>query len=65
MLIVIGYFLSCNVALCFTENALNSDLRDLLSEYNLLKDVNHKNVVRLLGVCTRAGAYVYQQLKRK
>ncbi|KAI0225099.1 Proto-oncogene tyrosine-protein kinase receptor Ret [Lamellibrachia satsuma] len=39
------------------ENAPNSDLRDLLSEYNLLKDVNHKNVVRLLGVCTRAGPF--------
>jgi len=25
---------------------------DLLSEYNLLKDVNHPNVVKLLGACT-------------
>ncbi|XP_037083941.1 proto-oncogene tyrosine-protein kinase receptor Ret-like [Pollicipes pollicipes] len=31
-----------------------SELQDLLSEYNLLKEVNHPNVIRLLGACTGA-----------
>ena len=28
---------------------------DLLSEFNLLKDVSHPNVIRLLGACTQDG----------
>ena len=29
-----------------------SELSDLLSEYNLLKEVDHPNVIKLLGACT-------------
>jgi len=32
-----------------------AEYRDLLSEFNLLKDVNHNNVIRLIGVCSRDG----------
>ena len=28
------------------------DVEDLLSEYNLLKEVDHPNVIKLLGACT-------------
>ncbi|XP_078044954.1 protein kinase receptor Ret oncogene [Augochlora pura] len=41
------------------ENACASELADLLSEYQLLKEVQHPNVIRLLGACTTAGAPVY------
>ncbi|VVC28395.1 Hypothetical protein CINCED_3A010229 [Cinara cedri] len=34
------------------NNAGTTEKNDLLSEYNLLKDVNHPNVVKLLGACT-------------
>uniref|UniRef100_A0A2H8TDK2 Proto-oncogene tyrosine-protein kinase receptor Ret n=1 Tax=Melanaphis sacchari TaxID=742174 RepID=A0A2H8TDK2_9HEMI len=34
------------------NNAGKTEKDDLLSEYNLLKDVNHPNVVKLLGACT-------------
>lgn len=34
------------------HNAGSTEKDDLLSEYNLLKDVNHPNVVKLLGACT-------------
>lgn len=34
------------------NNAGKIEKDDLLSEYNLLKDVNHPNVVKLLGACT-------------
>ena len=27
-------------------------LGDLISEYNLMKDVEHENVIKLLGACT-------------
>ncbi|KAK3089210.1 hypothetical protein FSP39_001772 [Pinctada imbricata] len=37
--------------------ASSSELQDLLSEYNLLQDVNHPNVIRLLGACTRDGPF--------
>ena len=35
--------------------ASNTEFRDLLSEYNLLKDVDHINVIKLLGACTQKG----------
>ena len=35
-----------------------AELQDLLSEYNLLKEVNHPNVIRLLGACTGPGGPV-------
>ena len=34
-----------------------AEYRDLLSEFNLLKDVNHKNVIQLIGVCSRDGLF--------
>lgn len=41
------------------EDASAAELTDLLSEYQLLKEVTHPNVVRLLGACTTPGAPVY------
>ncbi|XP_063244221.1 proto-oncogene tyrosine-protein kinase receptor Ret [Bacillus rossius redtenbacheri] len=41
------------------EGASSPELADLLSEYQLLKDVSHPNVIRLLGACTGPGAPVY------
>ncbi|XP_053987506.1 proto-oncogene tyrosine-protein kinase receptor Ret isoform X1 [Hylaeus volcanicus] len=41
------------------ENACASELADLLSEYQLLKEAQHPNVIRLLGACTSPGAPVY------
>jgi proto-oncogene tyrosine-protein kinase Ret len=41
------------------EDASAAELADLLSEYQLLKEVNHPNVIRLLGACTTPGAPVY------
>ncbi|XP_076233098.1 protein kinase receptor Ret oncogene isoform X2 [Calliopsis andreniformis] len=41
------------------ENACASELADLLSEYQLLKEAQHPNVIRLLGACTTAGAPIY------
>jgi len=38
------------------ECASMAEYRDLLSEFNLLKDVNHKNVIKLLGICSRDGS---------
>ena len=35
-----------------------AELQDLLSEYNLLKEVNHPNVIKLLGACTGPGGPV-------
>lgn len=35
----------------------NGELQDLLSEYNLLKDIDHPNVIKLLGACTRNGPF--------
>ena len=32
------------------------ELRDLLSEFNLLKDVAHPNIIKLLGACTADGS---------
>ncbi|XP_029175598.1 proto-oncogene tyrosine-protein kinase receptor Ret [Nylanderia fulva] len=42
------------------EDACASELADLLSEYQLLKEAQHPNVIRLLGACTTPpGAPVY------
>ncbi|XP_040176609.1 proto-oncogene tyrosine-protein kinase receptor Ret [Rana temporaria] len=37
------------------ESASQSELRDLLSEFNLLKQVNHPHVIKLYGACTQDG----------
>ncbi|KAM8776135.1 proto-oncogene tyrosine-protein kinase receptor Ret isoform 2-T2 [Rhynchonycteris naso] len=37
------------------ENASPNELRDLLSEFNLLKQVNHPNVIKLYGACSQNG----------
>ncbi|XP_069882583.1 proto-oncogene tyrosine-protein kinase receptor Ret-like [Dipodomys merriami] len=37
------------------ENASPSELRDLLSEFNLLKQVNHPHVIKLFGACSQDG----------
>ena len=37
------------------ECASTTEFRDLLSEYNLLKDVSHRNVIKLLAVCSQKG----------
>jgi proto-oncogene tyrosine-protein kinase Ret len=56
----------CDVPGCTTvavktlkEDASAAELTDLLSEYQLLKEVTHPNVIRLLGACTTPGAPVY------
>ncbi|KAF7996198.1 hypothetical protein HCN44_001830 [Aphidius gifuensis] len=41
------------------EDASNSELADLLSEYQLLKQVQHPNVIKLFGACTMPGGPVY------
>ncbi|XP_066584360.1 proto-oncogene tyrosine-protein kinase receptor Ret [Prorops nasuta] len=41
------------------EGACASELADLLSEYQLLKETQHPNVIRLLGACTAPGGPVY------
>lgn len=37
------------------ECATAAEYRDLLSELNLLKLISHRNVIKLLGVCSRKG----------
>lgn len=41
------------------NDAGKTEKDDLLSEYNLLKDVNHPNVIKLLGACTTQGDPIY------
>uniref|UniRef100_A0ABM0MNW1 Proto-oncogene tyrosine-protein kinase receptor Ret-like n=1 Tax=Saccoglossus kowalevskii TaxID=10224 RepID=A0ABM0MNW1_SACKO len=44
------------VAVKMTKDTGNEhDLRDLMTELSLLKQVNHPNVVKLLGACTQKG----------
>lgn len=38
-----------------TENASHSELRDLLSEFTLLKQVNHSHVIKMYGACSQDG----------
>ena len=42
------------------DGASSAEFRDLMSEYNLLKDVNHPNVIKLLGASTQGGKYEHQ-----
>ena len=37
------------------SNHSREEVHDLLSEYSLLKEVDHPNVIRLLGACTSKG----------
>ena len=48
--------ISVSVSLC-VECASVGEYRDLLSEFSLLKHVSHKNVIQLLGVCSRDGLF--------
>ncbi|XP_017782379.1 PREDICTED: proto-oncogene tyrosine-protein kinase receptor Ret [Nicrophorus vespilloides] len=41
------------------EDAREAELSDLLSEYQLLKEVSHPNIIKLLGVSTVPGGPVY------
>ncbi|XP_066903361.1 proto-oncogene tyrosine-protein kinase receptor Ret [Halyomorpha halys] len=41
------------------DNAGSSELDDLMSEYQLLKEVSHPNVIKLLGACTASGGPMY------
>ena len=54
--ICIPTFVNWGRSVC-VECASMAEYRDLLSEFNLLKDVNHKNVIRLIGVCSRDGFF--------
>lgn len=42
-----------------TENASHSELRDLLSEFTLLKQVNHPHVIKMYGACSQDGKTFY------
>lgn len=48
-------YAACSVFTCISENASPSELRDLLSEFNLLKQVNHPHVIKLYGACSQDG----------
>uniref|UniRef100_A0AAQ4RFS0 receptor protein-tyrosine kinase n=1 Tax=Gasterosteus aculeatus aculeatus TaxID=481459 RepID=A0AAQ4RFS0_GASAC len=37
------------------ENASHSELRDLMSEFTLLKQVNHPHVIKMYGACSQDG----------
>lgn len=41
------------------ENACASELGDLLSEFKMLKETDHLNIIKLLGVCTTPGGPIY------
>lgn len=50
-----GIAIQLAVFMCISENASPSELRDLLSEFNLLKQVNHPHVIKLYGACSQDG----------
>lgn len=41
------------------ENARESELADLVSEFQLLKEVDHPNIIHLLGACTTLDGPLY------
>lgn len=50
-----GYTVSISPFFYTTENASHSELRDLLSEFTLLKQVNHPHVIKMFGACSQDG----------
>lgn len=46
------------VCRCPTECATVGEYRDLLSEFNLLKHASHRNVIKLIGICSRDGTNI-------
>ena len=43
----------CRVAVKMLKSHYSAyELQDLLTEYSLLKEVDHPNVIKLLGACT-------------
>ena len=44
------------------SNCSRVELHDLLSEYSLLKEVDHPNVIRLIGACTRYTCITWEEL---
>jgi len=56
---VAGNAYVCTVVLCITGSCISHALQlDFLSEAEMMKWFDHKNIVKLLGVCTR-GEPVY------
>lgn len=48
------------LVVCFgipSDGASRTEFTDLLSEYNLLKEVDHPNVIKLLGAATLNGPF--------
>jgi hypothetical protein len=53
------YFM--NLSFIFaTDHASHSELRDLLSEFTLLKQVNHPHVIKMYGACSQDGKASYR-----
>ena len=38
-----------------SENGGPEEMQDLVTEFTLLKDISHPNVIKLLGACTEKG----------
>lgn len=47
----------CTIAKHVTDGASRAEYTDLLSEYTLLKEVDHPNVIKLLGAATLNGPF--------
>lgn len=45
-----------------TDCSTQLEEQDLWSEFNLLKDVSHPNVIRLLGACTTDGRFPMERM---
>lgn len=41
----------------FSENGGHEEMQDLITEFTLLKDISHPNVIKLLGACTEKGIF--------
>lgn len=52
---VSGFIITIPLFSSVTENASHSELRDLLSEFTLLKQVNHPHVIKMYGACSQDG----------